>query len=150
MMPDLDVIHQVDEVCDWSVEKLTRLIVELEKLIDEKIAATEERRGSPELRRGFLTKRGGILRSGRKQPGGRVVSNDDLEQRLESWLADAPPEFVVWLGGVAVGRFLAHEVRVNFQMPGAYDGAMSEECKAICRKNETVARCLIGRRLNDA
>lgn len=62
--------------------------------------------------------------------------SDDLEDRMDVWLADAPPEFVAWLQGVSVSKFLAENARMNFQLPGAMDGAMSEGCKAIFRQDE--------------
>jgi hypothetical protein len=67
----------------------------------------------------------------------------DLEQRVLDWATAAPPEVREWLGSISVRNFLRLSRQVSFQMPGRYDGAMSEESKQTFRNNSAVADGLL-------
>lgn len=56
---------------------------------------------------------------------------DDGQVSLKGFLDRAPGHFQDWLRSVPVGNFIRDRQREAFQMQGRYDGAMSEECKAL-------------------
>lgn len=50
---------------------------------------------------------------------------------IAEWVAAAPSSVRQWLDGITVRNFIAKERRQSFNMPGKYDGAMSDECKRL-------------------
>lgn len=62
----------------------------------------------------------------------------ELEKAVKEWMALAPQVVVDALGLVTVQNFLRDEANRSWQMAGAYDGAMDEECKASFRRRSQV------------
>lgn len=53
---------------------------------------------------------------------------------VAEWFASAPSAVKYWLRSVVVSNFIAECRRAAFTAPGMYDGAMSEECKLLYRR----------------
>lgn len=68
--------------------------------------------------------------------GDARVAEACRERKLSvgEWVEAAPPGIAEELRSVTVMNFLRSHCNFRFQMLGRYDGAMSEECKALCRK----------------
>lgn len=64
---------------------------------------------------------------------------------VDEWISMMPDDFVRLFGSVGFMTSLRELRNSEFQMPGKYDGAMSEECKALCRSNYELVTKLIAR-----
>ncbi len=53
------------------------------------------------------------------------------QMTTKEWLDAAPQEAVEWLNSIDTIRFLHDQRNKAFQMPGMYDGAMSQACKEL-------------------
>lgn len=52
----------------------------------------------------------------------------------KEWFDIAPEGIKSWMNNVTFLTFLREEMNARFQMPGRYDGAMSDACKASFRE----------------
>lgn len=48
------------------------------------------------------------------------------------------------MAGPVFRRFVEEQLAKSFQMIGKYDGAMSEECKQLCRQEHEAIGMLLG------
>ena len=62
---------------------------------------------------------------------------------IHEWLESAPSEIKEFLASPVAFKFLVDQRNISFQMPGAYDGSMSEECKALFRNQHTALSQLV-------
>lgn len=62
----------------------------------------------------------------------------EIEKAVQEWMSLAPEVVIDALGLVTVQNFLRDEANKSWQMAGAYDGAMGEECKASFRRRSQV------------
>lgn len=53
---------------------------------------------------------------------------------VKEWFDNAPDGLKSWMRNVTFLRFLREQHIAMFQMPGRYDGAMSEQCKESFRE----------------
>lgn len=56
-----------------------------------------------------------------------------MAESISEWVRNAPPAILSALQSVPVKNLLKEQRNRRFQMVGAYDGAMSDECKATFR-----------------
>ncbi len=61
----------------------------------------------------------------------------------DEWVAAMPEDFRSLFGGIHFTSVLRELRNREFQMQGRYDGAMSEDCKALCRKNQQLIEMLL-------
>lgn len=67
-----------------------------------------------------------------------------LRSQVREWLACAPDEVKrMFAGSINVLNFWRDERNRNFQMVGAYDGSISDECRALCREDFEVCNTII-------
>ncbi len=57
------------------------------------------------------------------------------EQTIKEWVWSAPPEILSALASVPLMNSLREHRNRMFQMQGAYDGAMSEDCKNLFKSD---------------
>ena len=70
------------------------------------------------------------------------------DDRYVEWLESQLASVKRILGTIDGINFLAAKRNTAFQMPGAYDGAMSEECKRLCREEYEIAGALLAELTN--